>query len=63
MQAGDGDLFRKIFSEVRRIVVLKGIAVILMPHSFPEGHWDNSAEFEALAPRKMLEHVNSSYRL
>jgi len=55
--------YDNVFPEVVRIVALKGADVILMPHAAREGRWDETAESEAAARRKMFDHVCSSYPL
>ncbi len=43
------------FPEVGRICALRGAEIILMPHAAREARWDDSAESQAAARRKMFE--------
>ena len=49
------------FPEVGRIAALKGADIILMPHAAREGRWQDSAESEAPARRKVAD-LFSGYR-
>ena len=51
------------FPEVGRIVALKGADIILMPHAAREGRWDEDADSQAKARRKVFDYFSSSYRM
>lgn len=51
------------FPEIARIVALRGADVILMPHAAREGRWDDTAESQSAARRKVFDYFSSSYRM
>ena len=51
------------FPEVARIIALKGADIILMPHAAREGRWDDTAESQSAARRKVFDYFSSSYRM
>jgi predicted amidohydrolase len=51
------------FPEVPRIVALRGADVILMPHAAREARWEDTAESQAAARRKVFDFFASSYRM
>ncbi len=51
------------FPEIARIVALKGADIILMPHAAREGRWDDTAQSQAAARRKVFDFFSSSYRM